>query len=397
MSRETASQSAPIRVVHLITDLDIGGAEIVLARLLRALDPSRVQNTVVSLTSGGALAEAIAATGTRVIELNMRQGRLNVVGLYRAYQTLRSMKPDVVQTWLYHADLAGLVAGTLAGVPRIVWNLRCSELNVRDFSRFFRLMLRLLALSSRFPSAVICNSTAGRRVHEQLGYRPRRWEVIANGVDPDAFRPSAGARARFRQELAISEQIPLVGLVARHHPMKDHETFLRAAAIISRQQLAHFVLVGRGVSESDMLRELVASLDLTGRVHLLPERTDVAEILPALDIAVSSSISEGFPNVLIEAMACGTPCVTTDAGDSGLIVADSARVVPVRNPAALAGAILRLLDMSSKQRRTLGLEDRSRVVANYSSDVLATRYQTLYEDLVRSQSQTTEPKPSCAA
>jgi glycosyltransferase involved in cell wall biosynthesis len=382
-------------VVHLITDLDIGGAEMVLSRLLQVFDPSRVHNTVVSLTSGGALVATITAMGTRVIELNMRPGRMNVLGVYRAYRTLRTLRPHVVQTWLYHADLAGVIAGTLARVPHIVWNVRCSELNLGDFPRQFRLMLRLLAFCSPSPSAIICNSTAGRRFHERLGYRPRRWEVIANGVNPDAFRPSAEARTQLRRELAISEETLLVGLVARLHPMKDHETFLRAAAIVARQHPAQFVLVGRGVSASSKLQALIESLALIGRVHLLPERRNVAEILAGVDVAVCSSTSEGFPNVLIEAMACGTPCVTTDAGDSALIVADPSRVAPIRNPAALAGAILRLLEMTTGQRKTLGLEDRSRVLANYSLDVIAVRYETLYEDLVRSAP--TKPKPSCAA
>jgi glycosyltransferase involved in cell wall biosynthesis len=385
----------PIRIVHLITDLDTGGAEVAMCRLLKAFDPSRFQSTVVSLTAGGPLAGAVETAGARLIELNMRAGRLNFAGFYHAYRVLRSLQPDIVQTWLYHADLVGLVAGRLAGVPHIVWNVRCSDLNLEQRPRRIGMMLRVLAWLSRRPAAIVSNSVAGRRVHERLGYRPRQWNTIGNGIDTDVFRPAPARGAAFRRELNVADGTPLVGLVARFHPMKDQDTFVRAASIIAQASPAHFVLAGRGVAESRELRTRIDSLGLTGRIHLLAERSDVAEIFAALDVAVLSSTSEGFPNVLIEAMACGTPCVTTDAGDAALIVADAARVVPVRDPAALAGAILRVLGLAADERRQLGLDDRGRVIANYTVGAIARRYQALYEELVASRVRQSEP--SCAA
>ena len=379
---DSAARSRRIQVVHLITGLEVGGAEIVLSRLLRVLDTARVQSTVVSLTSGGTLAADIRSCGVPVIELNMRSGNMNAAGLYRAYKVLRSLSPDVLQTWLYHADFVGLILGRLAGVKRIVWNIRCATLDFKDFGPRFGLMVRLLARSSRWPDAIIVNSVTGRHAHERLGYRPRRWEIIANGVDPVTFRRSPEGAARFRRELAAPEAAALVGMVARLHPMKDHATFIRAAAQVPARHGAHFVLVGRGVPESQELRSLVAALNLDGRMHLLPERANVADVFSALDIAVLSSASEGFPNVLVEARACGTPCVTTDAGDSAQIVGDPARVVAVRDPAALAAAIVRLLDMHGSQRMAVGLQDRSRVMGSYSLTAMAARYQRLYEELV---------------
>jgi glycosyltransferase involved in cell wall biosynthesis len=372
----------PVRVAHLITGLDIGGAESMLARLVGALSPSMVENTVVSLTAGGPLAESIAAGGVRVYELGMRPGRINVMGMYRASRLLGRIKPDVLQTWLYHADLTGLLAGALARVPAVVWNVRCAVLNPQDHPATLPLLQRALAWASRWPTAVVSNSAAGLRAHEQLGYRPRRWVIIPNGFDTERFKPLFSARPEFGRELGVSDDVPLVGLVARAHPMKDHTTFLEAAAIVARQRPdAQFVAVGRGIRESEAIRSLIDKLLLGSRIHLLPERRDPERVLAALDVAVSSSYSEAFPNVVGEAMACATPLVVTDVGDSARIVGGSGRVVRPRDPSALAHAIIELLEMPPDARRSLGLEGRARIASHYSLSAVASQYQQLYEDL----------------
>jgi glycosyltransferase involved in cell wall biosynthesis len=381
-NEQETSVSRPLRVVHVITDLDVGGAEIMLSRLLNAFRAWPIENQVVSLTSGGAVARRIAAAGTRVVELGMRPDCLNLRELCRAVRVIGSAKPDIVQTWLYHADLVGLLAGKLARVPHIVWNIRCSELNDSDISPGFRMILRLLARCSRWPSAVVCNSRTGQRVHEHIGYRPRRWELIPNGINLSEFHASEDARVGFRRMLGVSDDIVLVGLVARLHPMKDHETFLRAAEIVARKTAARFVMVGRGVPDSKQLRLLIETCGLAGRVYLLPERGDIPQVMAGLDVAVCSSMSEGFPNVLLESMASAVPCVTTDAGDSAEIVADPARIVPIKNPEALADAITRIVGLSRRQRLALGMQGQLRVLANYSLESVADRYVRLYREIV---------------
>jgi glycosyltransferase involved in cell wall biosynthesis len=317
-----------------------------------------------------------------VISLGMRPGRLNAAGLYRAFRLLRTLKPDVLQTWLYHADLAGLLAGTLARVPAIAWNIRCAALDPRDHPATLPLLLRALAWASRRPSAVVSNSAAGLRAHEQLGYRPRRWAIIPNGFDTERYKPCGTARRDFRREIGVGDDVPLVGLVARAHPMKDHATFLAAAAIVAaRRPDAQFVAAGRGVPESAAIAGLVTRLGLGGRAHLLDERHDTWRVLAALDVAVSSSYSEAFPNVVGEAMACGTSAVVTDVGDSALIVGAAGRVVPPRDPKALAEAIVELLSMETAARQTLGVAGRARIIEEYSISAIASRYLRLYGEL----------------
>jgi glycosyltransferase involved in cell wall biosynthesis len=355
-----------------------------LARLIESFDPTVLENIVVSLKSGGIVADRIAQRA-RVIGLDMQAERFNLGGLIRTIRVLKALRPSVLQTWLYHADFVGLAAGTLARIPAIVWNVRCSALDPADHGPMLTFWLRVLALASRWPAAVVCNSFSGRREHERLGYRPRRWAVIPNGLDARECVPNPTARTDVRRELGLPESVILVGLVARMHPMKGHETFLRAAAIIrAHHPDVHFIVAGRGVRENEALRALVAHIGFGDSLHLLGEQREVPRLLAALDVSVSSSDSEGFPNIVLESMACGTPCVVTDTGDSAMVVADTGRIVPPKSPTAMAGAILQLISLDAETRRTLGEMARARVVNEFSVSGISKRYEDLYTQLIDS-------------
>lgn len=243
-----------LTVVHVITELDRGGAEVMLCRLLERTDRHRFEHTVVSLTDAGTLGPTIRELGVPVQTLGMRRGVPDVRAVWHLARLIRQERPVVLQTWLYHADLVGLIAGRLAGIRAIVWNVRCSDMDMRQYSWSSRLTRRLLSALSAAPAAVIVNSERGRRVHERIGYRPRRWVTIPNGIDLARFQPDPQARERLRKELGLPLSARLIGMVARYDPMKDHATFLRAAAEFLRNGVArgqadlHSVLVGRGVT-----------------------------------------------------------------------------------------------------------------------------------------------------
>lgn len=369
-------------VAHIITDLDVGGAERMLERLLPRLARTGVHNVVICLRTPGPIGPRIEQAGTRVLSLHVSPALPNPLGALRLRQLLKDIRPDVVQTWLYHSDLAGLLGGFLAGVPKIVWNIRCAELNPRDHPRSLLMLLRVLALSSGLPAAVISNSESGRQAHERLGYAPRRWEIIPNGFDTDTFKPSADARRQLRSRLMLSEEAIIIGLLARYHPMKDHETFLKAASVALRERPdVQVVAAGRGVAGNAALTALVRELGIESRVHLLDEWSDAPSFLAALDVAVSSSYSEAFPNVVAEAMACGTPCVVTDVGESAVIVGDTGVVVPPSDPDALAEGMSTCLRMTPSDRAALGAAARARIVENYSIDAAALQYRRLYDEV----------------
>ena len=371
-----------IRVVHVISDLDTGGAEVMLTKLVSSMDRSRFANAVVALTDRGQLSAAIESAGVAVHSLGMKRGRPGLSGLPTLVRLLRSMKPHLVQSWLYHADFLSVLAARFAGSPPVVWNVRCSDMDLRHYPRQTRWVLRALTWLSSRPAAVVVNSLAGRTLHRQLGYRARRWEIIPNGFDLLRFRPDPAAGQRLRAELRLPTDSVLVALVARVDPMKDHPTFLAAAGRVAVARAAvHFLLIGK---DTPMLQPLVLERGVAGRVHLLGQRHDVDRLLPGVDIAcLSSAFGEGFPNVLGEAMAAAVPCVATDVGDARALIGDTGNVVPPRDPKALAAAVIELIDQGPAGRAALGQAARSRIQTKYSLPSVVERYQQLYEEMAR--------------
>ncbi len=373
-------------IAHLITTLERGGAEAMLSKLVRVQATQGVRPVVISLTGAGAYGPELERAGIAVWSLGMRRGVPEPMALFRLIGILRREKPQLLQTWLYHADLLGLLAAPLAGVPRLCWNLRCSDMDRRGYSRLSRWLPRLLACFSGRPDAVLVNSEAGRRLHHQLGYRPRRWQVIANGFDTDLYRPDPAARREVRASLAVPDDALVVGLIARFDPMKDHATFLAAAERVARRHPdARFVLVGRDVEAGNPAFAAAATGQLAGRVSLLGIRSDMPRLMAGLDICcLSSAFGEGFPNVIGEAMACGVPCVATDVGDAGWIIGDTGRVVPPVNPTALAEALDDLLELPPDGRQRLGAAARRRIEENFSIGIIAGQYREVYSALMGS-------------
>jgi glycosyltransferase involved in cell wall biosynthesis len=373
-----------IKIIHVITGLIGAGAETMLYKLVSRLDQDIFQNMVISLQDQGIMGRRISDLGIPVYALGLRPGRPNPLPLVRLVSLLRRHRPQILQTWLYHADLVGLLAGRLAGVPAIAWNLRCSEMRQADFSRGLSLITWMLAQLSSRPQAIVANSLAGRRDHERLGYRQPRWAIIPNGFDVDLFRPCTPECANIRRDLGLPATAPLIGLVARFHPMKDHANFMAAAAHLHKlRPEANFVLVGKGVDARNIdLMNQVNELGLAGQVHLMGERRDIADITKILDIATSASAyGEGFPNAIGEAMACGVPCVVTDVGDSAYLVGETGEVVPPRAPAALAAAWQKILSLSDSKRQTLGRLARQRIVAHFSLAQVVQQYERFYVEL----------------
>ena len=372
-----------IRVVHLITVLDVGGAERQLSNLVKGSDSRGFRHVVVSMADIGPVGAELASDGFEVCCLGMARSFPSPIGLYRLVRLLRRTKPQILHCWMYHASLLGLAVGKLVAVPRLVWGIRCSDLDFRHYRYLTRFVVGLGAPLSRHVDVIVPNSERGKKVHIAQGYDGRRMVVIANGFDPELFKPDEAARASVRRELGLSENVILVGLIARFDAMKDHETFFKAAGLLIRRLPGvHFMLAGAGVSiENAPLARMVCKNGLNGAVHLVGPRDDVPRLTAALDLGTSASIGEGFCNAIGEAMACAVPCVATDVGDAARIVADTGRVVPPRNPEALAAAWAELIETSPDQRRDLGQRARKRVEENFTVEKTVESYETLYREL----------------
>ena len=372
-----------LRIVYLVTGLHRGGAETMLLHLLRGLDRERFEPVVISLMDRGKLGGAIEALGVPVETVGLRQGRPTGSAFLRLVKLTRAARPQVIQGWMYHSNLAAQLVSLFARAP-VCWCIQNSFHSFAAEKPLTRVTIRLTARLSRLPAKIVFVSRASRTQHELLGFAAARSCVIPNGVDPVIFHPSAEARESVRQELGLSPNTPLIGLIGRYHPQKDHANFLRAAAKLVRSQPAvRFVLAGAGVdAENATLAELMRTLGLSAHVHLLGERHDMPRLTAALDIATSSSLyGEALSLAVAEAMACAVPCVVTDVGDSATLIGKTGVVVPPQDCTALATGWERLLSAGPQARRQFGESARRRAEENYSIGNIVRRYEELYLSL----------------
>jgi len=373
-----------ISVLHLTTSLGLAGAEMSLARLVCHMDRSRFRNTVVSMTDAEILPSQLESAGVRFYSLGMSKGMPDPSAAVRLLRTVREVRPQVLQTWMYHADLLGLLVGKWARVPAIVWNVQCSSIAAPRNRWLSKLVLRSLAALSPYPDVVLTNSRAGQKYHETIGYKPREWQWFPNPLDLDQFRPDPEARASLRAELGLPPDARLIGLIARFHPMKDHANFIAAAKMLADLGAdLHFVLAGYYIDRDNAtLREAIEATGISERFHLLGLRQDLSRIDAALDIACSASAyGEGASNAVGEAMACGVPCVVTDVGDSAFLVAQTGKAVPPRDSEAFALACRSILNLPTEERLQLGMEARKRIAGLCDLPSVVTRYENLYERL----------------
>jgi len=374
-----------IKVVHVITGLRMGGAEMMLFKLLERLD-SRFSPHVISITSLGDIGPRIQTLGIPVEALNMRPGKIpDLREFLRLAQRLKALKPDVVHTWMYHADLLGGLAAKLAGVKSTVWAIHHSNLSADDNKRSTLAVVRVAAMLSYWlPKRILCCSEAARHAHVSFGYAADKMTVVPNGFDLSCFRPDAMARVQVRAEFGIEQDAPLVGLIGRFNLQKNHAGFFQAAGMLHKKLPAvRFLLAGTEIdSDNDELMQWVENAGVIDATHLLGQRSDIPRLMAALDVLASSSVGEAFPNVLGEAMACGVPCAVTNVGDCTAIVGDTGRAVETGDMAGLASAIQDLLTLPAAERAVLGKRTRARVAANYEIGCVVKRYEALYRELV---------------
>ena len=379
----------PLSVLYVTTALIGGGAEMMLYRLLSRLDRTRFTPQVVSLLDHGPVSRKIQALGIPVRSLGMKAGVPNPAVVLRLARWLRQDPPDMMQTWMYHADLIGGLAARLVGNIPVAWGIRNSDLSPETSSRLTHLTVKTCAILSRWlPDRIVSCSEAARQVHTAIGYAAEKMMVIPNGYELETFRPDLGARASVRKGLAISEHATIVGMIARFDPQKDHRTFIRAAQLLHHDKPdAYFLLCGNEVTwENQQLVRWIDEAGIRTRCHLLGRRDEEIPLLTAaLDIAsLSSAYGEGFPNVVSEAMCCGIPCVVTDVGDAALIVGQTGIVVPPRNPEALASAWRTMLEMGREGRRPMGIAARQRIKERFDIAEITGLYEHLFEELARS-------------
>lgn len=366
--------SSARRVLHVITGLGTGGAETNLLRLVEQTQGDAIEHTVVSMLSPGTLAEPLRRAGATVHSLQMQRGLPNPSAVLQLVAHLRTVAPDVVQGWMYHANLLASAAARFTG-HRVLWGIRHALDAFAEEPLRLRLVIRASAFMSAHPAAVVYNSERSARQHEALGFDAGRSLLIPNGFDTGRFRPDPLAASLLRRRLQVADETPLVSLVARVDPLKDHRMFLEAAARVHTVRPdVHFVLAGRGTDTDSDISRMIEALGIGTVVHRLGEQSGIPAIFAGSTIATLTSRSEGFPNAIGEAMACGVPCAVTDVGDAALLVGDTGKVTPSGNPAAMASAWHALLEEPSPVRQARGAAARQRIESQYSLSSIVDRY-----------------------
>lgn len=365
-------------ILHVIVGLETGGAENMLLRLVSSLP--RHKHIIVSLTNIGLIGHRLIDCGFTVHALDLRFLSL-FKSLLNLWRLVKKYRPDVIQTWMYHSDLLGGLIGRVAGVKKIVWNVRNTEIPQRQWS-VTGVVIKLCAVLSHFvPNVIICCAHASIKSHVLLGYCRERMIYIPNGYDPHAWALPSENKSDLRKSYGMSRDLVIIGIVGRYNWLKGYDVFIEAASLLSERcsRSILFVMVGRNVDvKNTELLSLIAEKGGLAQFKLMGERNDIPQILSALDVFCLASRAEGFPNVVAEAMLMRVPCVVTDVGDAALIVGATGKVVPPNQPSSLAEALLAMENMIESQRLKLGCEARERILSEFDIYSVADRYENVY-------------------
>ena len=332
-----------MKIIHIITGLGDGGAEHALFKICK-YDVAN-KHLVISLKGPGKYSSLLSKLGIKVYCLKIRF--FSIHKFIFLIKLLRFLKPDIVQTWLVHADFLGSIAARLASINNILWNVRYSNIEIGKAKLTTIFIIKILSLLSYLiPKFIVTVSKKAKKIYEITGYNKRLFKFIPNGYDLSILKINKLQKINFRKKIKVKKNVALIGNVARYDPQKDHLNLLNALSLIREKNINFFcVLVGYNVNQNniDLISE-IKRLKLYDHVKLLGQTDNVSQVMNGLDIHVlSSSYGEGFPNVVAESMACGTPSIVTDVGDSALIVGKTGWVVPPKNSIKLANAIEKAL------------------------------------------------------
>mgnify|MGYP001062168790 FL=1 len=368
-----------MKIVHIITGLGDGGAEHVLFKVCKYDIANK--HLVISLKGPGKYSSLLNKLGIKVYCLNI--SFFSIHKFFFLIKLLRSLKPDIVQTWLVHADFLGSIAARLAGINNILWNVRYSNIEIGKAKLTTILIIKILSiLSYVIPKFIVTVSKKAKKIYEAVGYNKKIFKFIPNGYDLSILKVNKLQKVNFKKNIKKKKKVTLIGNVARYDPQKDHFNLLNALSLIRQKNINFFcVLVGFNINQNniDLISE-IKRLKLSNHVKLLDQTDNVSQVMNGLDIHVlSSSYGEGFPNVVAESMACGTPCIVTDVGDSFFIVGKTGWVVPPKNSIKLANAIekaLREKDTNKWNKRCN--KARLRIKEKFSIGKMITSYNEVW-------------------
>lgn len=373
-----------MKITHIITGLNNGGAEAVLYRLI--YHDQENTHIVISMMGEGKYSNPLHAIGVKIHYINMPRGKLTYKGIINLWKIIKNTNSDIIQTWMYHADLIGGTLAKLQGASKIIWGIRNSDLSSQTTTLSTRIVARLCAiLSHTIPTTIISCSEQAAKSHQKIGYIKKKFTVIPNGYDFKLFAPNSVNCKLLLDELHIQKDKIVLGMIGRFNPHKNHRNLINTLSILKNRKIDFLcLLVGSGMSYTNKeLKTWIEQADLAEQVLLLEQRNDIPNIMNILDLHILSSIGEAFPNVLAEAMSCGTPCITTNVGDASLIVGNTGWVVPISNSSALADAILTAIQEKEQDPDAWHARKqaaRQRIIDNFSIERMVAAYNNVWSE-----------------
>ena len=363
-----------MKILLLIRNLEVGGAERQLVILANGLIDSGHQVSIGLFYMTGDLLDELDAS-IDVLDLG-KKGRYDFVGFfYRFVMTLKQANFDVLICSLPAACITGLLSYLSFSRPILMWRVAVSWMNLDDYNLLDRLSYRLQSGLSGMADWIVFNSEAGFSLASKLGYKTSNAEVVYNGIDTIRFH---------KRPVRKKHVIPYVGIVGRIDPVKNHKLFLDAASILVKEQVSvRFIIAGPGNDEQvAWLHECINTRGLADYVDYRPNE-DIVNIYQMLSVCVLTSISEGFPNVLAEAMACGTPCVSTRVGDASKIISEFGCIVDSSDARDVANSIRHIINLSDHEYLSLSSGGREHICHNFSSKMALDCWNTLLSESTR--------------
>ncbi|WP_286680882.1 glycosyltransferase [Tepidanaerobacter sp. EBM-49] len=368
-----------IKIVHIITGLNSGGAENMLYKLLKYSDKTSYNHEVVSLMGGGIYGGKISNLGVKVHCLNISKTTF----LSSLIKTKKICKDaDIIDTWLYHADIVGFIVAKIILRKKLIWNIRHSNLN-KDANKSTTLkIIKFNSFLSRYVDCITYNSNEALKNHLKIGYSNKNSKVIPNGFELDKFKFNPEARAIIRQEFGFKDSTKVIITVGRWNIQKDYYTLLKAISELKELKIEFkLIMVGTNLDHKNHeLVNLIKTLNLEDKIILLGRRDDIPELLSAADVYISSSLGESFSNAIGEAMACELPCIVTDVGDSKSIVGDTGKVVAAKDYKNMCNELFNFLNNNHSLFRNNN--GRQRVIANYDIKQISKIFEKNFKEVV---------------